>query len=99
MNQPVTITFVPEQIITWLVIGLIAGFLASVLVRGRRFSTLTNIILGLVGALIGGFLVAVLRIPPFIPGSLVINYFDVFVAFIGALIILLLASLIWRRRL
>lgn len=99
MNQQVTISFVPEQIITWLIIGLIAGFLASVLVRGRRFGTITNIILGLVGALIGGFLVAALRITPFITGGLTINYFDVFVAFIGALIILVLASLIWRRRL
>lgn len=98
MDQAVTITFVPEQIITWLIIGLIAGFLASVVVRGRRFNTVTNIVLGLVGALIGGFLFALLRIPPLISGGLTIQYSDVIVAFIGAVIILLIASVIWRRR-
>lgn len=98
MNQPVTITFVPEQIITWLIIGLIAGFLASVVVRGRRFNTITNILLGLVGAIIGGLLFSLLGIPPLIGGALTIQYSDVLVAFVGAVLILLIASLVWRRR-
>ena len=46
MNQPVTVTFVPEQVITWIVIGLIAGFLASIFVRGRGLGLLGNVIVG-----------------------------------------------------
>jgi uncharacterized membrane protein YeaQ/YmgE (transglycosylase-associated protein family) len=99
MDQTVTISFSPAQVITWLIIGLIAGFLASLLVRGRRFGTLGSIVLGLIGAVIGGFLVVLLRIPRLALGALIVDFFDVLVAFIGALIVLLIASLFWRRRL
>ncbi len=54
-STTVTITFSPEQVITWLIIGLIAGLLASMLIRGRRYSFIGSIILGLLGALVGGF--------------------------------------------
>jgi uncharacterized membrane protein YeaQ/YmgE (transglycosylase-associated protein family) len=62
MNNAVTVTFVPQQIITWLIIGLIAGFLASILIRGRNVGTVSSIIIGLVGALIGGLLFTLLGI-------------------------------------
>ena len=52
MNTPVTVTFVSEQVITWIVIGLIAGFLASIFVRGRGMGVLGNVVIGLLGALI-----------------------------------------------
>ncbi|HEX2908377.1 MAG TPA: GlsB/YeaQ/YmgE family stress response membrane protein [Phototrophicaceae bacterium] len=100
MNQPITITFVPEQIFTWLIIGLIAGLLASILVRGRRFGLWGSIVVGLLGALIGGFLFTVLRIqvPPALADGFTIRYIDIIVAFIGALIVLLLFGAVWWRR-
>lgn len=100
LNQPVTVTFVPEQIITWLIIGLIAGFLASILVRGRRFGTLSSIIIGLLGAFVGGLIFTVLRIQvsPALAGGITLRYIDIIIAFIGALIVLILVNgIFWRR--
>ena len=100
MNQPVTITFTPSIVLTWIIVGLIAGFLAGVVVRGRRFALLTSIILGIVGALIGGFLFQVLKIP--VPAGLDqqinIRWVDILIAFIGAVILLLILGLFYRRR-
>lgn len=100
MNQPVTITFVPEQILTWAIIGLIAGVLASMLVRGYRFGLLWSIVIGLLGALIGGFIFTVLRIqtPAALAGGITIRWMDIIVAFIGAVIILLLVGGFYRYR-
>ncbi len=100
MDNPVTVTFVPSQIITWIIIGIIAGFLAGVIVRGRRFGLLTSIIIGLVGALIGGFLFTVLRIQPpaFLNGDITIKLSDIIISFVGAVIVLLIAGLFYRRR-
>ena len=100
MNSAITVTFVPEQIVTWLVIGLIAGFAASVLVRGRGRGALSSIIIGLVGALIGGFLFSFLRIDvsPALQGGFTLRYIDIIVAFIGAVIVLVLFGGFWRYR-
>lgn len=99
MNNAVTITFVPEQLVTWLIIGLIAGFLASILVRGRRLGTVTSIIIGLVGAIIGGLLFTLLglQVSPALAGGITLRYIDIIIAFIGAVIVLILASTVWRR--
>jgi uncharacterized membrane protein YeaQ/YmgE (transglycosylase-associated protein family) len=99
VNSSVTITFVPEQIITWVIIGLIAGFLAGLLVRGRGLGTLGNIVVGLVGALLGGFIFTVLRIqvPPEWAGGITLRWVDIIVAFIGAVLILLVTG-VWRYR-
>lgn len=99
LDQPVTITFVPEQIIVWLIIGLIAGFLASLLVRGRRMGVTITIFLGLVGALIGGFLFTLFQIPvaPALAEGFTIKYIDIIVSFVGAVIVLLIVTLVRRR--
>jgi uncharacterized membrane protein YeaQ/YmgE (transglycosylase-associated protein family) len=100
MNQPVTVTFVPEQIVTWLFIGLLAGYLASVLVRGRKMSIGGSIIVGLVGALIGGLIFTLLQIqvPAALSAGITIRYIDILVSFIGAVIVLaLVQTLFWRR--
>jgi len=100
MNTPVTITFVPEQVVTWLIIGLIAGLLASILVRGRRFGLWGSIIVGLLGALIGGLIFTVLgiQVSPALAAGITIRYIDILVAFIGAVIVLILVGAIWWRR-
>jgi len=45
---------------SWIVVGLLAGFIASALVRGRGFGCLGNLVVGLVGAVIGGYLASAL---------------------------------------
>ncbi|MFN8374768.1 MAG: GlsB/YeaQ/YmgE family stress response membrane protein [Anaerolineae bacterium] len=99
MNQPVTITFVPEQIVTWVIIGLIAGFLAGLLVRGRGFGTLGNLIIGLIGAVVGGFLFTLfnVQVPGELAGGITLRWIDIIVAFIGAIVVLLILGL-WRSR-
>jgi len=50
-------------LIAWVIIGLLAGWIAGVITRGHGFGCLVNIILGLVGAVIGGWIFTRLGIP------------------------------------
>jgi uncharacterized membrane protein YeaQ/YmgE (transglycosylase-associated protein family) len=52
-------------IIWWILIGLIAGWLAGTIARGRGFGCITDVILGLVGAVIGGWIFSRLGIATF----------------------------------
>lgn len=100
MDNAVTVTFVPEYVITWLIIGLIAGFLANIILRGGGRSATSNIVIGLLGALVGGFLFTVLGIqtPAALNDGLTLRYIDILVSFIGAVIIIALFGGFWRRR-
>ena len=100
MNQSITVSFVPEQVITWVIIGLIAGLLAGLLIRGRGLGFVSSVVVGLLGALLGGFLFTVLRIqiPPAFSGGITLAWADMLVAFIGAVIILLLFGAFYHRR-
>lgn len=44
------------SILSWILVGLIAGWLAGVVMRGGGYGVLGDIIVGIVGALVGGFL-------------------------------------------
>ena len=80
-----------ETVLLWAVVGLIAGWLASAVVGGG-YGVIGDIVVGVVGAFVGGFLFRQLHITvPFggLPGT-------IFVAFIGALVLLLLLRLIRR---
>jgi uncharacterized membrane protein YeaQ/YmgE (transglycosylase-associated protein family) len=98
MDQAVTVTFVPEQVITWIIVGLIAGSLAGMLIRGRRFGFVGSVIVGLLGALIGGFLFSALGVQMPVSGGLTLNWADMLIAFIGAAIILILFGGFYRSR-
>ncbi len=69
-------------VIWWLVVGLIAGFLASLVMRGGGYGIVGDIIIGLVGALVGGFLASLLGIGA---GGFVGT---IIIAFIGAVILI-----------
>ncbi len=71
-------------IVWWLIVGLIAGFLASVVMRGGGYGVIGDIVVGLVGALIGGFLANLLGLG----ASGLIG--TIIVAFIGACILIAL---------
>ena len=82
-----------ETLLIWLVVGLIAGWLASAVVGGG-FGLIGDIIVGIVGAFIGGWVFSALDVSsPFggIAGT-------IFIAFVGACILLLLLRLISRGR-
>jgi uncharacterized membrane protein YeaQ/YmgE (transglycosylase-associated protein family) len=85
-----------QSLIWWLVVGLIAGFLASVVMRGGGYGIVGDIIAGLVGAFIGGWLFGVLGVSA--GGGLLGS---IIVAFIGACIFIALLHAIsggYRRR-
>jgi uncharacterized membrane protein YeaQ/YmgE (transglycosylase-associated protein family) len=70
------------SIVLWLVVGLIAGFLASRVMRGGGYGVVGDIVVGLIGALIGGFLAGLLGLGSFgLIGTII-------VAFIGACILI-----------
>jgi uncharacterized membrane protein YeaQ/YmgE (transglycosylase-associated protein family) len=76
--------------IWWLIIGGIAGWLAGVVMKGGGFGVIVDIILGIVGAFVGGWVFGLLGLHfGGILGSLV-------TAFIGAVILLFLVRLIKR---
>ena len=78
---------IPQSVITWVVVGLIAGWLAGTVSRGRGFGCLADIILGMVGAVIGGWVFVKLGI--FGGGIL----YSVAAATLGAVILVAIASL------
>jgi len=44
------------NILTFLIVGLVAGWLAGVIVKGHGFGVLVDIVIGIIGALVGGFI-------------------------------------------
>jgi len=79
-----------DELITWLIVGALAGSLAGMIVKGHRagFGRLLNLGIGLVGALIGGFLFKVLHIDLGVVGAITVSSEEVVAAFVGSLIFL-----------
>ncbi len=77
-------------IISWLVVGAVAGYLAGLLVKGdESFGLIGHIVLGIVGAIVGGFIAGALTGGDYITGF---NVSTVVVAVIGAVI----AVVVWN---
>jgi uncharacterized membrane protein YeaQ/YmgE (transglycosylase-associated protein family) len=84
----------PGGILGWIIIGLLAGAIASHLVRGKGLGCLLDIVVGVVGAFIGGLLVSLL-----IPQGTRYGFWgSLIVAIIGAVILLGILRLINPRR-
>jgi uncharacterized membrane protein YeaQ/YmgE (transglycosylase-associated protein family) len=85
----------PGSWLAWIVIGLIAGAIASRVVAGRGFGCLADIVVGVAGALIGGFLLSTL----FGASGTVGFWGSLIVAFIGAAALLAVLKLVSGGRL
>lgn len=73
-------------ILSWIIVGLIAGWLAGAVMRGSGYGILGNIVIGIVGALIGGFLAgALFNTPDAVNG---INVGSIVIAFLGAVVLI-----------
>ena len=84
------------SIIAWIVLGAIAGYLAGFIVKGDEgLGVIGHIILGIVGALVGGFLASVLFNTKPIDGALDIS--SIVVATIGAVITVMVVSALTSR--
>ena len=73
------------SILAWIVLGLIAGFIGSKLVNKTGEGVLLDIVLGVVGALVGGYLFSIFGAH----GVTGLNLYSLFVAVIGAVVVLL----------
>lgn len=84
------------NLLTWIVVGLISGWLAGVAMKGGGFGIVGDIIIGVVGALLGGFLATrIFDIANPVSGF---NLETIFVAFLGAVVVIFILRLFtWRR--
>jgi uncharacterized membrane protein YeaQ/YmgE (transglycosylase-associated protein family) len=80
--------------IAWIVLGLIAGFIASKLVNKTGEGFFLDIILGIVGALVGGWLFNEFGMA----GVTGVNLYSMLVAVVGAVVVLVVYHAIFRRR-
>lgn len=86
----------PVNIIVWLIIGGVAGWLASIVMgTNRQQGLIIDIVVGIVGALIGGFVINALGGNAGVTG---LNIGSLLTAFIGAVILLALLRLASRAR-
>jgi len=83
----------PGGLVAWLIVGLVAGFLASRVMRGGGFGVIGDIIVGVIGAFLGGWISGLVGMVGSygLIGSIVI-------AFLGACLLLGLFRLIARGR-
>jgi uncharacterized membrane protein YeaQ/YmgE (transglycosylase-associated protein family) len=83
-------------ILSWIVVGLVAGVIAKLLLPGRDpGGCIITMLIGIAGAILGGFLVGL-----FVGGNVVtgVNVTTILVAVVGAIILLLLYRLLLGRR-
>jgi uncharacterized membrane protein YeaQ/YmgE (transglycosylase-associated protein family) len=82
------------SIIAWIVLGLIAGFIGSKIVNKTGEGLFLDIVLGIVGALVGGFLFQAFGMH----GVSGVNLYSILVAVVGAIVVLVLYHALFRRR-
>ncbi len=82
------------SILGWIVLGLISGFIASKLVNKTGEGFILDVVLGIVGAIVGGFLFTQFGAV----GVTGFNLYSMFVAVIGAIVILVLYHALFGRR-
>ena len=75
----------PGGLIAWLIVGLVAGWLAGQFMKGGGYGLIGDIIMGIIGAFVGGFLFSF-----FMPGSSAGLIGSIVVAFIGAVVLIAL---------
>jgi len=78
------------SIIAWIVMGLIAGFIASKIINKSGEGLILDIVLGIVGAVVGGWLFTFLGAQ----GVTGFNLYSLFVAVVGAIVVLVVYHLI-----
>ena len=80
-----------SNVLWWLVVGLVAGFLASRVMRGGGYGLIGDIVVGLIGAFLGGWLASLLGIGG--SSSLIVT---IIIAFVGACILLAILHAVSR---
>ena len=82
------------SIVGWIILGLIAGFIASKIVNKTGDGVVLDIVLGIIGAMVGGFLFSLIGAAP-VTG---LNLYSMLVAVIGAIVVLFIYHAIVGNR-
>jgi uncharacterized membrane protein YeaQ/YmgE (transglycosylase-associated protein family) len=82
------------SILAWLVLGLIAGFIASKVVNKSGEGVVLDIVLGIIGAFVGGWLFTNFGAA----GVTGLNLYSMLVAVVGAVVVLVVYHAVFRRR-
>ena len=82
------------SILAWIVLGLISGFVGSKIVNRTGEGLVLDLVLGIVGAVVGGFLFNMFGAV----GVTGLNLYSFIVAIIGAVVVLLVYHALFRRR-
>jgi uncharacterized membrane protein YeaQ/YmgE (transglycosylase-associated protein family) len=80
--------------LAWIVLGLLAGFIGSKIVNRTGEGIIRDVLLGIVGAIIGGYLFSLFGAA----GVTGLNLYSVLVAVVGAVIFLVVYHALFRRR-
>lgn len=86
----------PPTIAVWIVVGLVAGFIASRLMLGHGLGLLADVAVGIAGALVGGFLSDYFAVSFTVPGHPIVT--QIVVAFLGAVLLLAVMRLLGAGR-
>ena len=81
-------------ILAWIIFGAIAGWIASLIAGKKKQGCFVNIIVGIVGAVIGGFIIHFITGDVFYFGFNLISFA---VAIVGSIILLILAGLVSKK--
>lgn len=82
------------SILAWLLVGLVAGWVGSMIVNRGGEGPLLDIVLGIVGAFVGGFIFNAIGHS----GVTGFNLYSIFVAVVGSVVVLILYHAVFRRR-
>ena len=82
------------SVLGWLVLGLISGFIASKIVNHTGEGIILDIVLGVIGAFVGGWLFSTFGHS----GVTGFNLYSMFVAVVGAIVVLVVYHALFRRR-
>jgi uncharacterized membrane protein YeaQ/YmgE (transglycosylase-associated protein family) len=82
------------SILAWIVLGLIAGFIGSKIVNRTGEGLIMDIVLGVVGAVVGGWLFSMFGAA----GVTGLNLYSFLVAIVGSIVVLVVYHMLFRRR-
>jgi uncharacterized membrane protein YeaQ/YmgE (transglycosylase-associated protein family) len=82
------------SILAWIVLGLIAGFIGSKIVNRTGEGLVMDIVLGVVGAVVGGWLFSMFGAA----GVTGLNLYSFLVAIVGSIVVLVVYHMLFRRR-
>ncbi len=82
------------SLLSWLVVGLLAGWIGSMIVNRRGEGLIMDIVLGVVGAFVGGYLAHLFGHT----GVTGLNLYSIFIAALGAIVVLVIYHALVRPR-